>query len=344
MTQAEVAPQDVELPHGMEFHDRLGLIVHTMVARQLPTHTVLKRPTRHFPTCTFDQMSGNTMLAMHLANIEVDVVKCDHRHLDETGALILAGRGFSEFRQADDAEPLRVEWEAGDYVVIPSNAWHRHVNVTDTDARQISFRNVRLMNSILHGGEAVYDAREGVYHSGARFLDRFADEPDYFTTRAQIAPGRVRTNFIKQAVAEPLPDDDPEYGHGVAIQSYWAGGQRTLDVAVAGIRAGGRMRPHRPLAEEAFYVLAGRGATDVWSEGGHARTIRWEAGDLVSPPLGAWRQHLAGDDTRLFMVRNVVIERALGLSDHTSAWQLDHALPDRLGALAAAGLADAVSR
>jgi gentisate 1,2-dioxygenase len=344
MTASDVH-SDLDLPFGMRFHERLGLVVDTMVARQLAQHTTLPRPTRHFATATFDSMAGNTMLAMHLANIEVGVVKCDHRHLDETATFILTGRGFSEFRQADEGEPQRVEWEAGDLLVIPSNAWHRHVNTEGTDARQISFRTTRLMTSIMHGGAGHYDKAEDIYHQGARFRARFDDEPGYFASREEIVPGRVRTNFIKQVVDQQLPDDDPDYGDGVAIQAFSMGGQRITDLALARIRANGRMRPHRPFAEEAFLVLSGSGQTDVWSENGPQRSLRWEAGDLVSAPLGAWRQHIAdpGREVRLLVSRSTVVERALGLTDQNSPWRLENDHFDRFSALVDCGLADAES-
>jgi gentisate 1,2-dioxygenase len=345
MTASDVQ-SDLDLPFGMRFHERLGLVVDTMVARQLVHHTTLPRPTRHFATATFDGMAGNTMLAMHLANIEVGVVKCNHRHLDETATFILAGRGFSEFRQADDGEPQRLEWEAGDLLVIPSNAWHRHVNTESTDARQISFRTTRLMTTIMHGGAGHYDKSEDIYHQGARFRARFDDEPGYFARRDEIVPGRIRINFVKQVVDQELPDDDADYGDGVAIQAFSMGGQRITDLALARIRADGRMRPHRPMAEEAFLVLAGSGQTDVWSENGPQRNLRWESGDLVSVPLGAWRQHIADPqrEVRMLVARSTVIERALGLTDQNSAWRLDNAHFDRFSALVESGLADAESR
>jgi gentisate 1,2-dioxygenase len=334
-----------DLPFGMEFHDRLGLIVTAMVGRNLAEHTTIPRPTRHFATATFDAMSGNTMMASHLANIEVGEVKCDHRHLDETATFILKGKGFSEYQQKDDADRQRVEWEAGDLLVIPSNAWHRHLNTEDYDARQISFRSTRLMIGMLTGGAGHYEKSDPLYHTGARLTDRFDDEPDYFTRREELAPGRVKTNFVKQVVSQPVPDDDPEYGDGVAIQAFAMGGQRITDLAVARIRAGGRMRAHRPMAEECCLVLSGSGSTEIWSENGPRRTVEWTAGDMVSAPFGSWRQHFAGsDDVRLLLARCTLVERALGLADQTSAWRLDTAHPDRFAALVEAGLADAESR
>lgn len=335
MTSTDVDPRSLDLPEGLEFHQRLGLMASTMVARQIDQHLVLPRPTRPFATCTFDQMSGNTMLAMHLAAFGPDTVKCNHRHLDETVAFIVSGHGYSEFRQSDDAEAIRVDWQAGDLIVIPNNAWHQHINLEEqSDVRQLSFRNIRLMNEILHGGDGVYDARENVYHSAARFTNRFNDQPGYFRTREHVGPGRVRANFVSQIVDEPLPADDPGFGVGVATQHYLMGGQRTIDIALTRIRPGGYLRPHKPLIEEAFVVLRGGGRTDVWDDRGHRASVEWSAGDLVSPPLGIWRQHVATDETRLLVGRVIAVTRALGTTD---LGDLDAGVPDRFPSIVEAG-------
>jgi len=343
---AEVQSIPPERLPGMEFHPRLGLHVQNMVARQLVTHTTIARPTRHFPTCTFDTMAGNTMLGMHLADVEVGSYKCDHRHFDETASFILTGRGFSEYRQADEGEKLRVDWEAGDLLVIPSNAWHRHVNTSDVRVRQISFRSTPLMTAFVFGGDGNYEKSDAIYHQSARFTDRFDDQPDYFTSRQELAPGRVGMNFVSQVASQALPEDNPEYGSGVAIQAIAMGGQRITDLAVARIRAGGNMRGHRPLAEESFLVMQGSGASEVWTDDGPRVTLQWSAGDLVSAPLGAWREHTAdaGEDVRILMARCTAFERALGIADQTAPWRLDSDLPDRLEALVDAGIAGVASR
>lgn len=308
-------------------HDDGGLNGWGMVIRQVHQHRVEPLPGRPISTCRWEGSSRNTMLGMHLAELPGGQGKCDHRHLDETLSYMVSGRGFTELRQADEAEPVRFDWQAGDLVVIPTNAWHRHVNLDEErPARQFSFRNTALIERLLQGHAGRYDIRNKVYNDQARFFDRFADERDFFQVREQVAPGRVRTHAVTGLADEPLPPEDDELGKGVALQYYDMGGQRTLEVALVGVRAGGSVRPHRPLAEECLFVLRGEGRTEVWQRDGELHSVEWRAGDALSPPLGVWRQHVVsgGADVRLLRVRNVALQRALGIGDG-----LDPGLPDR---------------
>lgn len=327
------------LPPGLELTDT-GLVAHGVVARQLATHVVAPRPGRTMSNCKFDDLAGNTMLGMHLAQIPPAGTKCNHRHLDETMAFIVSGRGWTELRQSDDRDVNRVEWEAGDLVVVPCNAWHRHVNAdAEHPARQLSFRNTAFMYRVLHGEEGRYTPDDPAYNNtGARFPDRFDDQPGYFEIRERIGPRRVRAHALARVADEQLPGEDPSLGSGVAVQYYSMGGQRTLDVALLDLRPAGFVRPHRPLAEEAFVVLRGSGRTDLYQPDGALRSVPWRAGDLVCPPLGVWRQHVADPDShvRLLKVRHVALERALGLDVDEPA--LHTTIPDRFPTLIEPGV------
>lgn len=334
MTTADDLTRD--FPEEMAYTGT-GLVSWGLVARQIPTHRVEPLPGRPMSTCRLDRMGGNTMFAMHLAQIPPGGYKCNHRHLDETLAYMVAGRGRTELRQSDYKGLTITEWEAGDVVVIPTNTWHRHVNADpDQPARQLSFRNTPLMNRILHGGGGTYTVKDRVYNRGGRFEERFDDEEDYFSVREELGPRRVRTNFVRQIASEPLGDDDPELGEGVAVRYFAMGGQLTLNVALVGISDGGFLRPHTPLAEESLLILRGSGHTDLWSPDGEQHTVGWQAGDVVCPPLGVRRRHVAdGGDVRVLKVRNVAIERALGIEVSEPA--LEAAVPDRFGDLFAPG-------
>ncbi|SDL26788.1 cupin domain-containing protein [Siphonobacter aquaeclarae] len=66
-----------------------------------------------------------------------------HRHTYETVLYVIEGKGYTEI------EGQRVEWEAGDAVYIPSWAWHRHQNMSETEpARYIACENAPQLQNL----------------------------------------------------------------------------------------------------------------------------------------------------------------------------------------------------
>lgn len=66
-----------------------------------------------------------------------------HRHTYETVLYVLEGKGWTEI------EDQRIEWEAGDAVYIPSWAWHRHQNLSDTEpAKYLACENAPQLQNL----------------------------------------------------------------------------------------------------------------------------------------------------------------------------------------------------
>jgi quercetin dioxygenase-like cupin family protein len=310
---------------------RQFLMVEGVIARGIPTFPLVERPKRRARSdagdgpppraAAFDSLAGNTTLGIHLSEVPPGGEKQGHRHLDEATFYIVSGRGWSELRQSDDGPDQRIDWEAGDVVTIPSNAWHKHYNGDpDRPALQLAFKNTRLLRKLFH-------SREFVYQNDFRFRDRYDDEPDYWVRREAGNHGKVKVNLIKNVVAEAV-EPDADAGDGVAIRRFSMGGHRTIDHALVEIAVGGRVRRHRHLAEEAMLILAGSGQTQLSSEDGREAVVEWTAGDLMSPPFQVWRQHVqtGSDPVRYLRVQNNFIERALGVKGNVS---LDGVLPER---------------
>jgi len=311
---------------------RQFLMVEGVVARGIPTFPLLPRPKRANRAAdgstgaapraaAFDSLGGNTTLGVHLSEVPPGGEKQGHRHLDEATFYIVSGRGWSELRQGDDVPDQRVDWQTGDVVTIPSNAWHKHYNASpDEPALQIAFKNTRWLRKLFH-------SREFVYANEFRFPDRYDDEPDYWTRREEGNYGKVKTNFIHDVVREPVTPD-PGAGAGVGITRYSMGGHRTIDHALVEIAPGGSVRPHTPLAEEAMLILQGAGRTTLSTTDGRTTAFDWQAGDLVAPPFGVTRAHAnTGEEPlRYWWVKNNFIERALGIKGNLS---LDGSLPVR---------------
>lgn len=313
---------DTSTPAGLYYDEaRQFLIVEGVIARGIPTFPLMPRPKRGARAAAFDSLGGNTTLGIHLSEVPAGGEKQGHRHLDEATFYIVSGRGWTELRQGDDVPDQRVDWKAGDVIAIPANAWHKHYNASsDEPALQLAFKNTRFLRKIFH-------SREFVYQNDFRFVDRYADEPDYWTRREPGNHGRVRVNAIPRFVEEDV-EPDPHAGTGVGIRRFSMGGHRTLDLALVEIGVGGMVREHRPIAEEALLVLRGSGRTTLRDDSGRKAFIDWTAGDLIAPPFGLVRSHEQVGDVpvRYLWARNGFIERALGIKGNLS---LDGALPAR---------------
>jgi quercetin dioxygenase-like cupin family protein len=318
---------------GALYYDekRQFLMVEGVIARGIPTFPLLPRPKRSNRSdgmagpapraAAFDGLGGNTTLGIHLSEVPPGGEKQGHRHLDEATFYIVSGHGWSELRQSDDGPDQRIDWAAGDIVTIPSNAWHKHYNADpDRPALQIAFKNTRWLRKLFH-------SREFVYQNDFRFHDRYDDEPAYWTRREVGNHGKIKVNYIRDVVREPVTPD-PDAGEGVSIARYSMGGHRTITHALVEIAVGGRVRPHRPIAEEGILVLQGSGRTTLTAPDGRSASFDWKAGDLLAPPFGLTRSHeQVGDEpVRYWWVKNDFIERALGIKGNLS---LDGELPVR---------------
>jgi len=66
-----------------------------------------------------------------------------HRHTYETVLHVIEGAGFTEI------EDQKVEWQAGDAVYIPSWAWPRHQNTSDSQsAKYIACENASQLQNL----------------------------------------------------------------------------------------------------------------------------------------------------------------------------------------------------
>jgi hypothetical protein len=66
------------------------------------------------------------------------------------------------------------------------------------------------------------------------------------------------------------------------------------DAHVCEIAAGASLKPEKHLFEELTLILRGKGATEVWNEGGKKNTFEWQEGSLFALPLNACHQYFNG--------------------------------------------------
>lgn len=305
------------------------LTVKGMIAKDLKTHPLKPRPKRgNFFAARFDELSGNTMLGCHVGEMP-GRKNIGHRHVDEAIIFMLSGSGYSVLYQEDKSKDWpaqhEVGWQAGSLLAIPVNAYHQHFNAEPdvTPVRQLAIKNVPLLRKI-------FNSRKVIYANQFRFYDRYHDEPDYFEISERLGERQWRTNFVKDLHTFPL-DPWPERGEGVSAMFFDMAGMQTLRPHVTELAPGGRTAPHRHLREELIHVLSGRGYTRIWHEGGPETRVEWTEGDLFSPPLNAWHEHVNLDpkaSARYYSVECVVFERLI--EDNRFISENDFAFSERL--------------
>jgi len=87
--------------------------------------------------------------------------------------------------------------------------------------------------------------------------------------------------------------------YGAAIARIGEGRLHQMDTTLVELPPGGQLAPHKHLAEELIYIVSGKGYTTMWREGATSRAERydWAAGDVLSPSLNVWHEHVNASST-----------------------------------------------
>lgn len=96
---------------------------------------------RKHPVFFVDLPSKN--VSMTIGGLMPGQITNRHRHTYETVIYVMEGSGYTEI------ENTKVEWKAGDAVYIPSWAWHRHQNLSNTEsAKYIACENAPQLQNL----------------------------------------------------------------------------------------------------------------------------------------------------------------------------------------------------
>jgi quercetin dioxygenase-like cupin family protein len=127
----------------------------------------------------------------------------------------------------------------------------------------------------------------GEEHSG-RSRARRPDSPyDIFMQEQEIPLYRGVGVFDMREL--PLEPWKRMGGRGTFIQLDGTDGLAGLYVVE--VPAAGVLNPERHIYEEVFYVVEGRGTTEVWRDAGSKKqSFEWQAGSLFAVPLNTWHR------------------------------------------------------
>ena len=110
----------------------------------------------------------------------------------------------------------------------------------------------------------------------------------------QYTPARKETVQLKDVPVK----FDKEYGAAIARLgegTYGEGRLHQMDATLVEIPPGGKLAPHKHLAEEMIYIVSGEGYTNMWKPGTKPKDGKrydWKTSDVISPSLNVWHEHV----------------------------------------------------
>jgi quercetin dioxygenase-like cupin family protein len=236
-------------------------------------------------------------LQVHFVELFPGGANHGHGHQNEACFYILEGTGY------EIHDGVRYDWEQDDFAIVHSDCVHKHFNASK-DVRALALvmkakTNWMAMGLWQQGRSGPFDAKG------------YGPREDW----SQLwTPGAAqRKKVVKPSDA---PWQNTRDGRVRIISSPQRTDVRTnsIDVYVQEIAAGGKSAKHWHMADEAVYVVHGRGHSLHWdveaeiAEKYYARVAetpsRWEftAGDLLYIPQNTVHQHINDGDQPLLVV------------------------------------------
>jgi mannose-6-phosphate isomerase-like protein (cupin superfamily) len=107
-------------------------------------------------------------------------------------------------------------------------------------------------------------------------------------------------------------------GLGTFIQLYGTEGK--WGCFVVEVPGGSALNPERHMFEEIYYVVEGRGTTEVWIDGDSKRHVfEWQAGSLFSIPMNAWFRIVNASSTPALLLAGNTCPPVLNLMNDKQA-------------------------
>ena len=187
-----------------------------------------------------------------------------HRQLYEEMMLVLSGRGSTTVWN-DAGARITFEWKDGALFAIPLNCHHQHFNGSGKEpARYVAVTNAPPVINL-------YEDIDFIFNTKYDFKDRFAGEPDYFSSKGEQKGFLLATNFVPDAVNIPLITATERGAGGGHIRFNMAKGSMNCHISQFPIGTYKKGHAHGPGAH--VIVLSGDGFSLMWPEGRGAAAI-----------------------------------------------------------------------
>src|SRR5437667_9883117 len=107
-------------------------------------------------------------------------------------------------------------------------------------------------------------------------------------------------------------------GRGIAIQLLGTEGMYVLYVVE--VPGAGALNPEKHLYEEVFYVVEGRGTTEVWLDNDSKRHVfEWQKGSLFSIPVNAWHRIVNASSAPALLLAGTTAPNLMNLINNVGA-------------------------
>jgi quercetin dioxygenase-like cupin family protein len=106
-------------------------------------------------------------------------------------------------------------------------------------------------------------------------------------------------------------------GRGTYIQLYGTEGKWGCHLVEVPGR--GALKPEKHLYEEIYYVVDGRGSTEVWLTESERQTFEWQAGALFSIPINAWHRIVNASASPALLLGGTTAPNLFNLMDDAGA-------------------------
>jgi gentisate 1,2-dioxygenase len=244
-----------------------------------------------------------------------------HRHLIDAVIHILRGRGYSIL------DGVRYDWEAGDFLCVPTFAWHRHFNQDDEPVVYIAGTTTPFSMALgvsIHEDERYpeywlfaqkgEEAQKTLVPGGEDFTALLPGSSSVASFRGDLdLEGSLYEQQVAFAAAEEqrrrrgrvlVKGSEVRFGHtrmgSVAsiVDPRIGFNTKVMSTLLAEIPPGRHSGAHRHVYEEVNFILAGSGYSII-----EDRRYDWQAGDALCIPVFSWHQHFnTGGETARFLV------------------------------------------
>jgi len=217
------------------------------------------------------------------------------RQLFDESVMVVDGQGATSMWY-EDGRKRTFEWQTGSVFAVPPNVFHQHYAM-DTPARLVSCTSAPLYMQLFNNDDFIFNC-------DYKFLDRFAEEENYFVEAPKVLRGfnGIETNFIADvrqwftrenvyALEEQggfkQSRDRAQDAYSMRIRF----AKTMMFLHLSGWAPGTYKKAHRHGPGFNIVILDGAGFSFMWEEGKKRERFDWHEWSMFVPPAMWFHEH-----------------------------------------------------